>query len=118
MSRITTPFNAESTAAEVIAGVDLTGKRAVVTGGTSGIELETAHALASVGAQVTLAVRNTDAGQRAAADIQRHLDRATLRSIGAVDEHDRPLAAPRGWKPHSRARPPPCCWPPPRPSRG
>jgi pseudouridine-5'-phosphate glycosidase len=37
MSRITTRFNAQSTAAEVIAGVDLTGKRAVVTGGASGI---------------------------------------------------------------------------------
>ena len=70
MSRITTPFNAQSTAAEVIAGVDLTGKRAVVTGGASGIGLETARALASAGAKVTLAVRNTDAGQRAAADIR------------------------------------------------
>ena len=70
MSRITTPFNAQSTAAEVIAGVDLTGKRAVVTGGASGIGLETARALATAGAQVTLAVRNTDAGRRAAADIQ------------------------------------------------
>ena len=70
MPRITTPFNAQSNAAEVIAGVDLTGKRAVVTGSASGIGLETARALASAGAQVTLAVRNTDAGQRAAADIQ------------------------------------------------
>jgi NAD(P)-dependent dehydrogenase (short-subunit alcohol dehydrogenase family) len=70
MSRITTPFNALSTAGEVIAGVDLTGKRAVVTGGASGIGLETARALATAGAQVTLAVRNTDAGQRAAADIR------------------------------------------------
>jgi hypothetical protein len=34
---ITTPFGAESTAAEVVAGVDLTGKRAIVTGGSSGI---------------------------------------------------------------------------------
>lgn len=66
MSRITTPFNAQSTATEVIAGVDLKGKRAVVTGGASGIGLETARALAAAGAQVTLAVRNTDAGERAA----------------------------------------------------
>ena len=64
MSRITTPFDARSTAAEVIAGVDLTGKRAVVTGGASGIGLETARALAAAGAQVTLAVRfpNTSLG--------------------------------------------------------
>ncbi len=67
--RITTPFVAESTAAEVIAGVDLHGKRAIVTGGASGIGLETARALASAGAEVTLAVRNLEGGQRAAANI-------------------------------------------------
>jgi NAD(P)-dependent dehydrogenase (short-subunit alcohol dehydrogenase family) len=69
MSRITTPFTHDSTAADVIAGVDLTGRRAVVTGGASGIGVETARALASAGAQVTLAVRNTAAGERTAADI-------------------------------------------------
>jgi NAD(P)-dependent dehydrogenase (short-subunit alcohol dehydrogenase family) len=67
--RITTPFTAESTAAEVIAGVDLAGKRAVVTGAASGIGVETARALASAGAAVTLAVRDVDAGARVAADI-------------------------------------------------
>lgn len=69
MSRITTPFGYDSTAAEVIAGVDLTGRRAVVTGGASGIGVETARALASAGAEVTLAVRNTAAGERTAAGI-------------------------------------------------
>lgn len=55
--RITTPFGAESTAAQVIDGIDLTGKRAVVTGaGAMGVEI--ARALASAGAEVTLAVRN------------------------------------------------------------
>lgn len=134
MSRITTPFNAQSTAAEVIAGVDLKGKRAVVTGGASGIGLETARALAAAGAQVTLAVRNTDAGERAAADgqsktatilftvalakkwaadgitanalhpggimtnLQRHLDEAQLRFVGAVDEQGRRMDVPPGWK--------------------
>ena len=88
MSRITTPFNAESTAAEVIAGVDLTGKRAVVTGGASGIGLETARALAGAGAQVTLAVRNTDAGQRAAADIQATTGRDDV-AVARVDLTDR-----------------------------
>ena len=67
--RVTTPFGAESTAAEVIAGVDLTGKRAIVTGGASGIGVETARALASAGAEVTLAVRNVDAGAQVAAEI-------------------------------------------------
>ena len=66
---ITTPFGAESTAADVVAGVDLLGKRAVVTGGASGIGVETARALAAAGAEVTLAVRNVDAGRRTAADI-------------------------------------------------
>jgi len=67
--RITTPFNAESTAAEVIAGIDLTGRRAIVTGGASGIGIETARALAGAGAEVTLAVRNVEAGERTAADM-------------------------------------------------
>jgi NAD(P)-dependent dehydrogenase (short-subunit alcohol dehydrogenase family) len=67
--RITTPFNAESTAAEVIAGIDLAGRRAIVTGGASGIGIETARALAGAGAEVTLAVRNPEAGERSAADI-------------------------------------------------
>jgi NAD(P)-dependent dehydrogenase (short-subunit alcohol dehydrogenase family) len=53
----------------VVAGIDLSGKRAIVPGASSGIGIETARALASAGAQVTLAVRNTDAGGVAAADI-------------------------------------------------
>ncbi|MFG2041966.1 SDR family NAD(P)-dependent oxidoreductase [Dactylosporangium sp. NPDC048998] len=65
----TTPFGFESTAAEVLDGVDLTGRRAVVTGGASGIGVETARALAGAGAEVTLAVRDTEAGDRVAADI-------------------------------------------------
>jgi NAD(P)-dependent dehydrogenase (short-subunit alcohol dehydrogenase family) len=69
MTRISTPFSASSTAAEVIDGIDLTGRRAVVTGGASGIGIETARALAGAGAEVTLAVRNTEAGDRTAEDI-------------------------------------------------
>lgn len=68
-TRITTPFTARSTAAEVLEGVDLTGRRAIVTGGASGIGVETARALAAVGAEVTLAVRDLDAGAATAADI-------------------------------------------------
>jgi NAD(P)-dependent dehydrogenase (short-subunit alcohol dehydrogenase family) len=66
---ITTPFHAESTAAEVVDGIDLTGRRVIVTGGASGIGIETARALAGAGAEVTLAVRNLEAGQRTAEDI-------------------------------------------------
>jgi NAD(P)-dependent dehydrogenase (short-subunit alcohol dehydrogenase family) len=68
-SRITTPFGAQSTAAEVIAGIDLSGRRAVVTGGASGIGLETARALAGAHAEVTPAVRNLAPGRAAARDI-------------------------------------------------
>src|SRR5258708_4230040 len=64
-----TAFGFDSTAAEVIDGIDLSGKRAIVTGGSSGIGIETARALAGAGAEVTIALRNTDAGERTAAEI-------------------------------------------------
>jgi len=67
--KIKTQFSFNSTADDVIRGQDLTGKRAIVTGAASGIGLETARALASAGADVTLAVRNVEAGQQAAKDI-------------------------------------------------
>jgi NAD(P)-dependent dehydrogenase (short-subunit alcohol dehydrogenase family) len=62
---ITTPFGATSTAEEVLAGVDLGGRRVIVTGASSGIGAETARALAAAGAEVTLAVRDVEAGRRA-----------------------------------------------------
>ncbi|MDO9356424.1 MAG: SDR family NAD(P)-dependent oxidoreductase, partial [Solirubrobacteraceae bacterium] len=58
MARITNSFNDRTTALEVIRGIDLSGRRAIVTGGASGIGVETARALAQAGAQVTLAVRD------------------------------------------------------------
>jgi NAD(P)-dependent dehydrogenase (short-subunit alcohol dehydrogenase family) len=64
-----TGFGASSTAEEVAAGVDLSGHRAIVTGGAGGLGLETARVLASAGAEVTLAVRDRVAGDRAAANI-------------------------------------------------
>ncbi|HGV3450980.1 TPA: SDR family NAD(P)-dependent oxidoreductase [Raoultella planticola] len=69
--KIKTQFNFNSTANEVIKGQDLSDKRAVVTGAASGIGLETARALAGAGAEVTLAVRNIEAGKQAAEDIIR-----------------------------------------------
>jgi NAD(P)-dependent dehydrogenase (short-subunit alcohol dehydrogenase family) len=68
-TRIQTPFGATSTAAEVIAGIDLTGKRAIVTGGGSGIGVETVRALAGAGAEVTIAVRRREQGDIAAHDV-------------------------------------------------
>lgn len=53
----------------MIVGVDLSGKRAIVTGASSGIGVDTARALADAGAEVTLAVRDPAAGDRVAADI-------------------------------------------------
>lgn len=69
MSHITTPFGFQSTAAEVAKGIDLSGKQVIVTGAASGIGLETARALARTGARLTLAVRNPDAGAKAATNI-------------------------------------------------
>ena len=61
MELTSTPFDASSTAGEVLDGVDLSGRRAVVTGGASGIGTETARALAAAGALVALAVRDAEA---------------------------------------------------------
>jgi NAD(P)-dependent dehydrogenase (short-subunit alcohol dehydrogenase family) len=69
MTQIKTPFGRHSTAAEVVKDIDLSGKRAIVTGAASGIGVETARALAQAGAEVTLAVRNIDAGEKTAAAI-------------------------------------------------
>jgi NAD(P)-dependent dehydrogenase (short-subunit alcohol dehydrogenase family) len=69
MARFTTHYGFSTTDDEVLAGVDLAGKRVVITGGSSGIGAETARALAAVGAEVTLAVRRLDQGQQAAEDI-------------------------------------------------
>lgn len=81
MTRITTSFGFSSMAAEVAAGVDLTGRRAIVTGASSGIGVETARVLASVGAEVTLAVRNTRSGDRVAAEIATSTETRTSMSL-------------------------------------
>lgn len=53
-------FNARSTATEVIKGINLTGKTAIVTGGNTGIGLETTKALAGAGATVIVAARDIE----------------------------------------------------------
>ena len=68
---VRTPFGAETTALEAVEGIDLTGRRAVVTGATSGLGVETARALASAGAEVTIAARDVDAAFAVAVDISR-----------------------------------------------
>jgi NAD(P)-dependent dehydrogenase (short-subunit alcohol dehydrogenase family) len=69
MTLLSTPFGFTSTAAEVLAELDLAGHRAIVTGATSGIGVETARALAAAGATVVLGARRIDAGRRIAAQI-------------------------------------------------
>lgn len=63
------PFGFYSTADDVLEGVELHGQRAIVTGGASGIGIDTVRALAAAGAEVTIAVRNLAAGQQMAADL-------------------------------------------------
>lgn len=53
-------FDATSTASDVIKGVDLTGKTAIVTGGYSGIGLETTKTLAAAGAAVIVPARPSE----------------------------------------------------------
>ncbi len=70
MARITTKFGFTSTTSDVIEGIDFTGKRVVITGGASGIGIETARAFATIGAEVTLAVRNVVAAEPVAAELR------------------------------------------------
>ncbi len=99
---IQSPFGERSTAEEVTAGIDLAGRRAIVTGASSGIGTETARVLADRGAAVTLAVRDTDAGASVAAGVRestgndgvevRRLELAEPDSIVAfIDDWDGPL---------------------------
>jgi len=71
MQRFTTPYGFSSTASEVIAGVDLSGKRAIVTGGASGIGIETARALAQAGTEVTIAVRQPESARPVVEELRR-----------------------------------------------
>ena len=66
---VTSGFHAKSTAADVLEGVDLTGKTAIVTGGYSGIGLETVRGLASKGAKVIVPVRSEAKAQENLKDI-------------------------------------------------
>ncbi|MFL6077178.1 MAG: SDR family NAD(P)-dependent oxidoreductase [Mycobacteriales bacterium] len=76
--KIGSGFGATSTAAEVLAGIDLSGKLALVTGGYSGIGLETTRALTGAGAHVLVPARRPATAEE------------TLAGIGAteVDELD------------------------------
>lgn len=63
-------FTAASTAEDVVVGIDLSGTNIVVTGGHSGIGLETTRALAGAGASVTVGSRDPDRATPALAGIE------------------------------------------------
>ena len=101
--RITSKFRNRSSALDVVHGIDLHGKRAIVTGGAAGLGLETSRALATAGASLTLAVRNREQGEAAATLLREetgnpnihvaHLDLAHLATVQrfASDWADQPL---------------------------
>ena len=93
------PFGARSTADQVLAGVDLTGKRIVVTGCNSGLGFETMNALAANGAHVIGLSRTLEAATAACeragqSCIPLACDLADLQSVAAAADNIRSLQAP------------------------
>ena len=90
---MTNVFGATSTADEVLSGVNLQGKRVLVTGVSAGIGVETARALAAHGAHVVGAARDLTKAGAATAQVRRdaaqnrgsfqlvELDLANLKSV-------------------------------------
>ncbi|MGW1208546.1 oxidoreductase [Streptomyces sp. NPDC002499] len=83
-------FGAASTAEDVIKGIDLTGKVAIVTGGYSGIGLETARVLRGAGAEVVVPARDPERAAAALKDVPgvevAHLDLLDPASVDAFAE--------------------------------
>ena len=78
-------FGAESTATDVLSGVDLSGKLAIVTGGYSGLGLETTRALAAAGAHVVVPARRPDVARQAVEGIEgAEVDALDLADLGSV----------------------------------
>ncbi|WP_086769703.1 SDR family NAD(P)-dependent oxidoreductase [Streptomyces bobili] len=83
--KIGSGFGAESTADDVLQGIDLTGKLAIVTGGYSGLGLETTRALTKAGARVVVPARRPDAAREALAGIDGvELDELDLGDLESV----------------------------------
>lgn len=86
-------YGPETTADEVLDGVDLSGKRILITGGSAGLGVETARALAAHGADVIVTVRDMAKGAEAAKTIREgargnvellEMDLASLASVRAA----------------------------------
>ena len=90
-------FSAKSTAAEVVKGVDLSGKSAIVTGGYSGIGVETVRALASAGAEVMVPARDVAKAKAALAGVAGRVNLAAmdLGDLASVEKFARDYAAGR-----------------------
>ena len=78
-------FGRNSTAADVLAGLDLTGVSAVVTGGYSGVGLATTRALSDAGAAVLVPARRPDHARKQLAGLERvDVDELDLADLGSV----------------------------------
>ena len=88
--KIGSGFGSRSGTGDVLQGVDLSGKLAVVTGGYSGLGLETTRALANAGAQVVVPARRRAAAQDAVGDLPgveiAELDLSDLESVRGFAE--------------------------------
>ncbi|MEU9971684.1 SDR family NAD(P)-dependent oxidoreductase [Streptomyces sp. NPDC051014] len=88
--KIGSGFGAESTADDVLAGLDLGGRLAIVTGGYSGLGLETTRALAKAGARVVVPARRAEAARQALAGVDGvevdELDLGDLESVRGFAE--------------------------------
>jgi NAD(P)-dependent dehydrogenase (short-subunit alcohol dehydrogenase family) len=71
-------FGRESTTDDVLEGIDLSGRHALVTGASAGLGVETTRALAAHGAKVTMAVRDRAKGEAARAGILESVPGADL----------------------------------------
>ncbi|MFM0283805.1 oxidoreductase [Paraburkholderia sediminicola] len=78
-------FNSASTAAEVIRGIDLTGKTAIVTGGYSGLGRETARELRAAGARVIVPARDVHRAAAALTGIDVEIEAMDLLDPLAID---------------------------------
>jgi len=84
---INSGFNATSTTSDVIKGIDLTGKVAIVTGGNTGIGLETTKTLAAAGATVIVPARDTEKAKKNLQGISNiELEAMDLASPESIDE--------------------------------
>ncbi|WP_328980334.1 SDR family NAD(P)-dependent oxidoreductase [Streptomyces canus] len=85
------PFSASTTAEDVVAGLDLSGKTAVVTGGYSGLGLETTRALTATGARVIVPARRPDVARTALKEVKNceviPMDLADMDSVRSACAH-------------------------------